>query len=99
LNLNPNALAGTRLAEKAKTDKYKHLCWPTLAAWYGIYGFCTDNPHSEWWHGEAVPEAALESALETSGSLAEENAEMNIGPWVASFQEEGNLAGQIRCSS
>ena len=53
--LNPNA--GTRNAEKTKTDKYRLLC--ESAAWYGL---CTDHPHDEWGDGGAVPAAILESA-------------------------------------
>ena len=53
--LNPNA--GTRPAEKDKTDRYKSL---VSATWYGT---CTDYFHSERGYGRAAPKAILAPAL------------------------------------
>ncbi len=54
--LNQNA--GTRLAEKDKTDRHKSLM---SATWYGT---CADYFHSEWGYGRAVPKAILAPALD-----------------------------------
>ena len=70
--LNPNA--GTRLAEKTKTDKYKHLCHqrgmnfvPIIFTTSGGMG---EQFQRQYWNPHWI-------------RVAEENAEMHIGEWAA----------------
>ena len=70
--LNPNA--GTRSAEKKKTDKYKHLCHqrgmnfvPIIFTTSGGMG---EQFQRQYWNPHWI-------------RVAEENAEMHIGPWAA----------------
>jgi hypothetical protein len=59
--LNPNAGARSGDYLIRREDENGQVQTPMPTAWYRLR---TDDPHSEWRHGGAVPEAVLESTLE-----------------------------------
>ncbi len=76
LELNPNA--GTRSAEKTKTDKYKLLCQQPGRGFVPI----RDHLHSECRNGEQFHWQRQYWNPHLS-SVAAEDEEIKIGPWVA----------------
>ncbi len=78
--LNPNA--GTRAAEKTKTDNLKHNL-KLLCQQLGMDFVGTVHLHSDWRHGGAVPGTVLSGSHTQWSRVAAEDEAMNIGKLVA----------------